>query len=68
MKSLQIFGVFSILLIGIFVLAWLVFCIVTATAIATAIGVVGFKWWIVAITIFLSFGASSGSLITIVRN
>lgn len=58
-------GIFGIIIAIILVIIGIWFGIVTATAIATAVGVTGWDWWIVAITIFSALGGGVGSLIRV---
>lgn len=59
-------GIFGILLLIVSIVISVWFCVVTATLIATAIGAIGWNWWIVAITLFCSLGgATGGALIRI---
>ena len=60
--SLGIFGI-SIAIILAIIGIW--FGIVTATAIATAVGVTGLDWWIVSLTIFSALGGGVGSLVRV---
>lgn len=60
--SLGIFGIFIAIILAIIGI-W--FGIVTATSIATAVGVTGLDWWIVAITIFSALGGGVGSLVRV---
>ena len=61
-------GFIGMFLIGILVIVGIWFGIVTATIIATAVGAIGWQWWIVAITIFGALGGCGGSLIKISRS
>lgn len=61
-------GIFGIIIAIILVIIGIWFGIVTASAIATAVGVTGLDWWIVAITIFSALGGGVGSLIKINRD
>lgn len=61
-------GILGILLVVVLIVVCVWFGIVTATLIATAIGATGWNWWIVAITIFSTFGGCSGGLIKISRD
>lgn len=60
--SLGIFGIFIAIVLAIIGI-W--FGIVTATSIATAVGVTGLDWWIVSLTIFSAFGGGVGSLVRV---
>lgn len=64
-ESLGILGVVcSIVLIVVGI--W--FAIITSTIITNHLGVTGWDWWIVAITIFGALGGCGGSLINIKRD
>ena len=58
-------GIFGILIAIILAIIGIWFGIITATAIATAVGVTGLDWWIVAITIFGALGGGVGSLVRV---
>lgn len=58
------FGTFLFVLILMIISC--VFGIATATYIATALGATGFDWWIIAITLFGTFGGANGSIINLV--
>ena len=60
--SLGIFGIFIAIVLAIIGI-W--FGIVTATSIATAVGVTGLDWWIVSLTIFSALGGGVGSLVRV---
>lgn len=60
--SLGIFGIFIAIILAIIGI-W--FGIVTATSIATAVGVTGLDWWIVSLTIFSALGGGVGSLVKV---
>jgi hypothetical protein len=60
--SLGILGIFIAIILAIIGI-W--FGIVTATAIATAVGVTGLDWWIVSLTIFSALGGGVGSLVRV---
>ena len=60
--SLGIFGIFIAIVLAIIGI-W--FGIVTATSIATAVGVTGLDWWIVTLTIFSALGGGVGSLVRV---
>lgn len=57
MRWFEGLGIFSIILVVIIAIISIIFSIITATTIATALHVVGLKWWIVAITIFAAIGS-----------
>lgn len=62
-------GVLGVILLIALVVISIWFCIVTATFIATALGAVGWNWWIIAITLFSSLGGTTGgALINIGRS
>ena len=60
--SLGIVGIFIAIVLAIIGI-W--FGIITATAIATAVGVTGLDWWIVSLTIFSALGGGVGSLVRV---
>ena len=60
--SLGIFGIFIAIVLAIIGI-W--FGIVTATSIATAVGVTGLDCWIVSLTIFSALGGGVGSLVRV---
>ena len=60
--SLGIFGIFIAIVLAIIGIC---FGIVTATSIATAVGVTGLDWWIVSLTIFSTLGGGVGSLVRV---
>ena len=57
MRWFEGLGIFSIVLLIVIAIISIIFSIITATTIATALHVVGLKWWIVTITMFAAIGS-----------
>lgn len=55
--SLQGLGAFGVILLVFVWIVGIIFGIVTATTIADFLQVVGWKWWVVAITLFAAIGS-----------
>ena len=58
----------GVFIIGILVIISFVFCIMTSMAIATAIGGIGVKWWVYAITVFGTLGGTTGGTLINIGN
>lgn len=67
MSFLDELGIITIFLVVVLVVVSVLFCAMTAMAIATAIGGTGFGWWIYAITIFCSLGGTTGGALINIR-
>lgn len=57
--NLSNLGIIGFVFCVIITIVAIIFAAITASCIATAIGVAGLKWWIVAITMFLTIGGLS---------
>ena len=65
MRWFESAGIFAIILFIVLMIVGIVFSIITAITITDALHVIGWKWWIVALTLF---GTISSPLITIKRD
>ena len=61
-------GITTICFTVILAIIGLYFAMVTASVIATALGVAGWDWWIVFITMLGALGGCGGALINITNN
>ena len=59
-------GLFLVIII-VFVVIGTIFGVTTSVAITNHLGLTGWNWWIVAITIFGALGGAGSSLISIGR-
>lgn len=62
------FGFFAMFFYCVLIIVSILFCGMTAAAIATALKGVGFSWWVYALTIFCSLGGTTGGALININN